>query len=432
MLACLCALSVSAQSLETLAANYRKAPSPRTRAAVLRFADLHRNDRSGALAFLVLGATEVEQRQFGDALRHLSAAGKRLPQLADYVGYLSAISQWELRQLSDVERSLDPVWRFSPASPLVSKAVVLQANASLEDTKPAGAIAIVGQHLADLSAPQAEVLLARAYELEENSIAAAAHYQRIYIEFPLSGEASIAEAALSRYPAPPPHALLMRGLKLVEGGDYSRAAKELTALLPQLSGPDADMARVRIGAARYLARDNKPAYEFLHSFQASTPESEAERLYYLLECARRLDHIDEMNATLEQVSRTYPQSHWRFQAVVSVANYYSAHDQPQQAEPLFRTCFESFPNEPQSAPCQWKVAWASYLREPSGAADLFQDHLKHFPDSDRVSSALYFWGESPSRNRTGEPPVSTTKRSTTGIPIITMRSSPGNGSNVLP
>jgi soluble lytic murein transglycosylase len=391
-LACLCVLGVSAQSLETLAASYRKAPSPRTRAAVLHFADLHRNDRSGALAFLVLGATEVEQRQFGDGLRHLSAAGKRLPQLADYVGYLSATAQWELRQLSDVEGSLEPVWRVSPASPLVSKAVVLQATASLDDTKPADAITLVGRHLADLPASHAELLLARAYEQEENSIAAAAHYQRIYVEFPLSGEASNAEAALSRYPAPPPHALLMRGLKLVEGGDYSRAAKELTALLPQLSGPDADMARVRIAAARYLARDNKPAYEYLRSFQASTPESEAERLYYLLDCARRLDHIDEMNATLEQLTRAHPQSHWRFQAVVSVANYYSAHDQPQQAEPLYRTCYESFPNEPQSAPCQWKVAWATYLRDPSGAADLFQEHLKQYPDFDRVSSALYFLG----------------------------------------
>src|SRR6202162_6517500 len=131
VLACLCALSVSAQSLETLAASYRKAPSPRTRAAVLRFADLHHNDRSGALAFLVLGATEIEQRQFGDALRHRSGGGKRLPQLADYVGYLSATAQWELRQLSDVERSLDPVWRVSPASPLVPRAVVLQATAAL-------------------------------------------------------------------------------------------------------------------------------------------------------------------------------------------------------------------------------------------------------------------------------------------------------------
>ena len=391
-LACLCAAGVSAQPLETLASNYRKTPGPRTRAAVLRYAEVHRNDRNGALAFLTLGATEIEQRQFGDALHHLSDSAKRLPQLADYTGYLSASAQWELRDFSALSRSLEPVWRSSPGSPLISKAVVLQATAWIQDMKAADAINLVGQHLADLSAPQAELLLARAYELEANATAAAAHYQRIYTEFPLSREASEAETALSRYPALPPRVLLARGLKLIDGGDYTRAAKELTAVLPQLSGADADMARVRIAAARYLARDNKLAYDSLHSFQASTPESEAERLYYLLECARRLDRTDEMNATLQQLSESYPQSHWRFQGVVTVANYYAAHDQPQQAEPLYRTCYEAFPSEPQSALCQWKVAWATYLRDPAAAAGLFEDHLKHYPESDRLSPALYFLG----------------------------------------
>ena len=51
-------------SLETLAANYRKAPNPRTRAAVLHFAAAHPNDQPGALALLVLGSTEIDQRQF--------------------------------------------------------------------------------------------------------------------------------------------------------------------------------------------------------------------------------------------------------------------------------------------------------------------------------------------------------------------------------
>ncbi len=196
----------------------------------------------------------------------------------------------------------------------------------------------------------------------------------------------------ARYPAPPPPALLARALRILDGGDYSRATKELTTLLPRLNGADLDLARVRIGAARYLARDNKPAYEFLRSFEVSTPEAEAERLYYVTECARRLERFDEMNATLDQLSRGFPQSRWRLQATIAVANYYSAHDQPQQAEPLFRTCFEAFPNDPQSAACHWKVAWAAYLRDPASASDLLLDHLRHYPDSDRISSAMYFLG----------------------------------------
>src|SRR4029077_16529476 len=64
-----------AQTLENLALAYRKNPRPQTRAAVLRFPNAHPKDINGALALLVLGATEMEQRQFGDAQQHLEAAG---------------------------------------------------------------------------------------------------------------------------------------------------------------------------------------------------------------------------------------------------------------------------------------------------------------------------------------------------------------------
>ncbi len=391
-LSCLCVLSVSAQSLETLAANYRKTPNPRTRAAVLHFAAQHPSDKNGALALLLLGSTEIEQRQFGDALQHLKSASDRLPQLADYVGYLSALSQSELRQFGDTETSMEPVWKSAPVSPLLAKGVMLQANSYLSDGKPAKAVALLEQHREDLPQAQAELLLARSYEADGNALAAATHYQKVYAECPLSQEASEAEAALGRFPAPTPQVRLARGLKLVDEGDYTRAGKELTAMLPQLTGAELDVARVRIGAARYLARENKPAYEYLNSLQLATPEAEAERLYYLIECQRRLDRIDEMSATLGKLSQSSPQSYWRMRALTSAANYYVAHNQADTSQQLYRACADSFAVNPQSATCQWKFTWAEYLRNPAGAASLLQEHLKRYPDSDRTATALYFLG----------------------------------------
>jgi soluble lytic murein transglycosylase len=391
-LACLCAASVSAQTLESLGASYRKTPNPRTRAALLRFANAHPSDKNGALALLALGATEVDERQFGDALKHLTAAGKRLSKLADYAAYLSATSEFELRQFSDTEKTLEPVWKTTPASPLVTKSVTLEANAYLQDGKPARALELLQRHLTDFTVPQAELLLARFYEADGNRDAAAAHYQKIYIEYPLSDEASDAQAALPRYPAPDTQALFARGLKLVDGADYDRARKELTALLPLLSGANHDLARVRIGAARHLAREDKLAYDYPASFQASSPEAEAERLFYLMECARRLDRIDEVKTILDRISGSHPQSVWRFNALLSVANYYTAHSQSDTAEPLYRTCYEAFPNEQRSAQCHWRIAWIQYLRDSSTAAKLLQEHLTRYPDSDRVSTALYFLG----------------------------------------
>ncbi|MGP0072364.1 MAG: transglycosylase SLT domain-containing protein [Bryobacteraceae bacterium] len=391
-LVAVCAIALSAQSFEGLADRYRKTPTPAARAAVLRYAEAHRTDKNGALALLLLGATEDGQRQFGDALTHLKAAGKRLPELADYVAYLSAVADAGLRQFTDTEAALQPVWHSTPASPLVTKAVALQAESYLQSGNPAGAVTLVQAHMSDLSAPQAELLLARAYEAQNNAPAAAQHYQKIYVEYPLAAEASDAEAALTRFPSISADALFARGVKLEAGGDYTRAGKELTALLPRLSGENLDQARVLIGAAAYSDRENESAYKYLTSFQASAPNAEAERLYYLLECQRRLNRLDEMNATLEKLAQSYPQSHWRLEALVAVGNYYVAHDQPDSAQPLYRTCFEAFPAEPQSAACHWKVTWWTYLHDPTQAEGMLREHLTRYGASDQASPALYYLG----------------------------------------
>jgi soluble lytic murein transglycosylase len=388
----LSAWGAAAPALETLAASYRKAPNPRTRTALLHFANAHPADQPGALALLVLGSTEIDQRQFGDALRHLQAAQKRLPKLADTIGYLTAVSQTGLRDFASTEASLQPVWHSTPASPWIAKSVSLQVNAWLQQSESAKAVTLVEQHLADLTEQQADLLLARAYEAQGNTSAAAEHYQKIYVQHPLSAEASDAESALAHYPALPPAALLTRALKLIDGGDYTRAHKDLAALLPRLTGADLDLARVRMGAAQYQAAEYKPAYQHLLSFQAATAGAEAERLYYLVQCARHLDKIDEMAAHLNRLSEAYPQSAWRLQALISVATYYSAHDQKDAAESLYRTGFASFPNDPRSAYCHWKVAWAEYLRDPLAAAPLLKEHLTRYPESDHASPSIYFLG----------------------------------------
>src|SRR5258708_2077693 len=213
----LCALAVSAQSLDVLASNYRKTPIPKTRATLLNFATAHSNDKNGSLAFLVLGATEIDQRQFGDALQHLNAARKHLSKLADYIAYLSAVAHSELREFPETEQTLAPVWKLSPPSPLTGRSVALQANSYLETASAKKAIALVQQHLSDLTEPQAELLLARGFEADGNGSAATVYYQKLYVEFPLSREASDAESALAHYTLPPPTSSLTPCLNSIQG-----------------------------------------------------------------------------------------------------------------------------------------------------------------------------------------------------------------------
>ena len=186
--------------------------------------------------------------------------------------------------------------------------------------------------------------------------------------------------------------MLGRALKIQDAGQTARARKELEALVPQLGGAERDLARVRIGVARYTAEENAVAYKYLSTLQVDSPEADAERLYYQMQSARRLNNLDEMDALAAKLGRLHPNSPWRLQALVASANRYLTENKTDQYEPLYRACFESFPKDDEAAGCHWKVVWVHYLRRESDAADLLRAHLRLFPASENASAALYFLG----------------------------------------
>jgi soluble lytic murein transglycosylase len=143
---------------------------------------------------------------------------------------------------------------------------------------------------------------------------------------------------------------------------------------------------------RYQERDNQAAYTYLKALEIPASEADQERLYYLLQCARRLDKADEMNAALDQLSRSYPQSRWRLQGLTAIAGYYALRNQTDRFEPLYRACYESFPSDPQAAMCHWKASWSQYLRDQPAAVPMLEAHLRDYPGSDNATAALYFLG----------------------------------------
>lgn len=383
------AAGLSAQTLDKLARNYHDRPSAATRAAVLNYANAHPRDKNGALALLVLGVGEVDSRQFNEALTHLRAAATRLPQIADYPAYLAAAADYELHNFDDVEKQLKPIWDNSPPSPLISKAVLLQANADLQKNDPRKAIALLEKYGGEIAPEKTALLLAKAYEAAGDAASALTQYQRVYTEYPLSSEAADAMASLTRYPALTPQARLTRCSHLIEGKDYARARRELESLIPELSGSDADTARVLLGAAMYLDGNRQKAFDYLKSLNVADGDAAAERLYYLEECARRLDRTSEMDAALSQLAQSYPASKWRFSALVAAGRYYAVKNQPAQSEALFHACYESFPAD--GADCRWRLVWSEYLKNRSNN-DGLAAYLKQYPASAHAGAALYFLG----------------------------------------
>lgn len=362
---------------------------------------------SDPLVDLKTGADALEAGRYPAAIAALKGLPQRLPKLADYAAWFLASAQSSSKDYAPVPATLDTVFKQSPPSPLVPRAALLAADALTQNNNPAAALDLLRKYYTVLSQPKGDLAMATAFSSSGDDLSAAIYYQRVYFGFPLSAEAAQAATETERlkaelgerYPPALPTAMLGRAIKILDAGQAVRARKELEVLVPQLGGAERDLARVRIGVARYTAQENAVAYKYLAALEVASPEADAERLYYLMQSARRLKNLDEMDALTAKLSRLHPNSPFRLEAVIAAANRYLTENKIDQYEPLYRACFESFPKDKQAAGCHWKVAWVHYLRRESDSADLLRAHLRLFPASENASAALYFLGRLAEQSR---------------------------------
>jgi soluble lytic murein transglycosylase len=352
------------------------------------------------LADLKSGAASLESERYPAAIRSLDTLAKRLPKLADYAGWLLASAQFESKNYPEAVKALEPVWAQVPPSPLVARSAILAARAYLLNGQTKEALDLLRKYYKILSQPQGDLAMANALAAADDLVNAAVYYQHVYYGFPTQTEAAQAEAEIvklreklgDRYPPALPSATLGRAQKLADLGQTQRARKEFESLIPELGGADRDLARVSLGVADYSAKTTIAAHRYLSTLEVASPEQDAERLYYLLLCARRLNNPDEVTTIVDKLARLYPNSKWRMQALVAAASQYLVENQMDSYEPLYRACYESFPKDPQAVDCHWKVTWGHYLRRRDDAADLLRAHLRLFPGSENASAALYFLG----------------------------------------
>jgi len=392
-------------SLDGLTRAYREAPSQAGRTALERYAAAHAHDANGALARLALGVASFEQRDYAAAAANLHAAEGRLPHLADYVAYYLAAARLEAKDAGTPAGTVSPedlAPARSPAvpSPLAARAAVIEGRALVAANAGAEAVRVLRGQYSGLPQPEGDLALAKAYEASGDLAQAAASYQRVYYYYPGNDAATKAAAALvtlrdtmgGAFPRPGPELLLARADKLLAARDTGRARDEYRTLVPQLSGTWQELARVRAAAADYLAGNIGAAYRGLRGLSVSAAEADAERLYYVVECARKLGDDDEMIEAVKRLGGRAPHSPWRFKALVTAANRFLVSNQPDRYVPLYQAAYEDFPAEPLAANCHWKVAWHAYLKGQREAGARLREHLERYPDHLTATAALYFMG----------------------------------------
>jgi soluble lytic murein transglycosylase len=341
-----------------------------------------------------------QSKQAALARPMFAAIRTQWPLLADYAGWYQASIESEAKNFADVPPALDAVFKHSPKSPLRGKASLLAAEAYMKLGRPSDAIRVLREHASETTPPQTEMALADAYLAVGDKVNAALNYQRVYYHFPLSPAGPRALTALAglkadmgaNYPAVSTTTLLTRADLILDASRESEAKAAYTALLPLLRGADLDVARVRIGAATYLAKQDAAAWDYLSKLHVEDDEADAERLYYLTQSARRLGRFDQMDQQALRSSELHRGSPWTVDALIAAGNRHITDHDVAKFEPLYEACYRGAPQDADAHLCHWKVTWLHYMRRSADAVTMLQDHLRAYPSSDEASAAMYFLG----------------------------------------
>ncbi len=392
-------------SLAPLVHSYREASTPAGRAAIESYAAAHARESTGTLAQLALAVAYFENKDYPAVIRSVTAVRARLPQLSDYTTYYLAAAQSAGGDSASALLTFGNLQDFlSIKSPLLAKAVILDAKLragrgnSADSLEPA--IQALRSQLSTLSQPEGDFALALAYDDLRDGVQAASFYQRVYFMHPATQMAAESWIAMERlqkslgsaYPQPLPPLLLERGQKWIDAKEYSKARSEFEAVIPLLTGLDKDRARVRVGAAQFATGDYRGALQYLKSLDLPRNEADAERWYYVEECARRMNNDDQMMDAIKELGRHQERSVWRLKALISAGNRYLLTHQPAKYEPLYRAAWVTFPSDTATAYCHWKITWDAYLANKHDARDLLREQVEHYPGDNKAATALYYLG----------------------------------------
>ena len=114
--------------------------------------------------------------------------------------------------------------------------------------------------------------------------------------------------------------MLGRAQKLFDARNPAAARIELAAAIPEIGGAQRDLARVRLGEADFLSNNTAAAFQYLTALKVDDPEADAERISYLIRCARKLDRHADVKPFLKQLEQQHPNSPWRLDALIFVAD----------------------------------------------------------------------------------------------------------------
>ena len=392
-------LSAVPAELQKLSRDYLKSGKTVDRKRLAAYVGKAKSAESRALARFALGMADYEAGSFKTAAAELKRARADAGPLEDYARYFHARALVGDEDHGAAANALADFPRRFPKSRLVPNAARLRVESLMRTERVAEARKLLSSKSA-LPEPVRLYLLARTQVLEGNRLQAVETYRRVYYKYPLSGQADESEKALNtlrrslgkRYPSAPAQWRLERADVLYKARQYAEASREYRRALDGLRGTDLEHASVRAGAADYRRLRTTVAYNWLSKLKVKTPSADAERIYYLGECARRKSRRKEFAARAEELDRKYPKSPWYEEALFSLGNHYLLDNETRLYRNYYERAARAFPKGQYAARAHWKVCWRAYVDSDPRCEALLEEHVRLYANSSTAAAAIYFLG----------------------------------------
>ena len=351
-----------------------------------------------ALALFAAGMGDRVAEKHREAAKHLADADAGLGDLAHYAAYYRVQSLAKAEDHTAAAAAAADFLKRFPESRFARLAAQVRAESLIRAERREEARRFLESSREVTPEPARLYGLARIVHLDGKLVEAVRAYRRVYYHYPFSGQAEEAEKHLNalrrrlsgRYPKAPPLWRLARADALLKSRKFSKAALEYARAIPGLGGDDLERAQVRLASADYGRRHTTRAYQRLKPLKVKDRELDAERIYIMGECARRLRRIKEFRGRAEELGERYPTSKWYEEALFSLGNYYLLEQEPVLYRRYYERAARAFPRGEYAARAHWKVCWRAYLDRDPRARSLFEEHVALHPRSASASGAIYW------------------------------------------
>ncbi len=364
------------------------------------YAESHAGTPWCGWAYFVLGYQEFQAKSYLQGAEDLGQAAKTGLSLDDFAVFYRASALREANRAADAATVLQDFASRFPRSQLRNQVLELRVNALLSSDQPQPAIDLLSVEPSVRTNPALALLLGQADQQGQHLPQAAAAFQNVSYNFPLSNQAKAAEDALTSlrrqlgpaYPEPALEIKTVRADALLKGSRYQDALDAYDDLLK--SAPSSPMlVRWQLGQARCLVRLHRTAdamQALANHFVVA--EDEAQRWALLVQVHAQQSDTGSMTVDLAALEAAYSTDAAYAEALSTAGSFYYRQFDWKNAAQNYQRLWDLFPQSPLLHDDGWRLGWCDYLLGDAKTAEVIHAYLLKFPDSSHAPAALYWLG----------------------------------------